>query len=74
MSKIGKIKEIKGSVVDVEFVETNGHSSLPEIYNALKTGELILEVQSQLNETTVRAVSMGSTDGLARGMEVENTG
>src|SRR5690606_11201585 len=69
----GKITQIVGVVVDVEF---NGN--LPAIYNALEVdrdGErLVLEVAQHLNETTVRAVSLGSTDGLERGHKVVDTG
>jgi F-type H+-transporting ATPase subunit beta len=66
----GKITQIIGPVVDAEF-ET-GH--LPDIYNALKVQELTLEVQQHLGENVVRAVSLGPTDGLKRGMAIENTG
>jgi F-type H+-transporting ATPase subunit beta len=71
---IGKIKQIIGAVVDVEF-----EGDLPEIYNALKTvkanGEkLILETQQHTGFNVVRAVAMGTTDGLKRGDEVVDTG
>ncbi len=70
---IGKISQIIGVVVDVHFEE-----GLPEIYNALevkmKDIVLTLEVQQHLGTNTVRAISMGTTDGLERGMEVEDTG
>lgn len=66
---IGKIVQIIGVVVDVEFKD-----KLPAIYNALEVNlnhqTLILEVEQHLSETQVRTVSMGSTDGLARGTEV----
>jgi F-type H+-transporting ATPase subunit beta len=75
----GRIVEIKGVVIDVVFPET-----LPEIYTALaitipeRDGQaerrLIAEVQQHLGDDRVRAVAMDSTDGLARGLEVENTG
>jgi len=75
MASIGKIKQIIGPVVDVSFAG----SELPKIYNALEvkreTGEtLILEVQQHLGEDSVRTVSMDSTEGLTRGMEVVDRG
>ena len=77
MANIGHIKQIIGPVVDVSFAGEN--SKLPEILNALsikrQNGEtLILEVQQHLGEDSVRAVSMDSTDGLTRGMEVVDLG
>jgi len=70
----GKIIQVVGVVVDVEF--QNG--KLPAIYDALKVNdhgqELTLEVAQHLSETTVRAISLGTTDGLARGVEVINSG
>jgi len=75
----GKIIQVIGPVVDIEFEE--GH--LPEIYSAIKiprvTTEgvenvLITEVQQHLGEDRVRAVAMDSTDGLVRGMEAIDTG
>jgi F-type H+-transporting ATPase subunit beta len=70
----GKITQIVGVVVDVEFSSGN----LPAIYNALeaKVGDtkLTLEVAQHLSESAVRAISLGSTDGLARGSEVTDTG
>lgn len=79
---VGRIVQVIGPVVDVEFPV--GH--LPAIYNALKvpgvqytdifsyTRELTLEVAQHLGENRVRTVSMASTDGLVRGMEVIDTG
>jgi F-type H+-transporting ATPase subunit beta len=71
----GKIIQIIGPVVDVEFPEGG---NLPQIYNALKIKngktEIILEVLKHLDPTRVRAISMNSTDGLQRGLEVEDTG
>ncbi|OGZ77596.1 MAG: F0F1 ATP synthase subunit beta [Candidatus Staskawiczbacteria bacterium RIFCSPLOWO2_12_FULL_37_15] len=75
----GKILQIIGPVVDVEFPED---SKLPALFNALKVrrgpsstdGEIILEVVKHLDPTKVRAISMHSTDGLKRGLEVEDTG
>ena len=69
----GKIVEIKGVVIDAVFP-----NELPAIYSALRITvddrELIAEVQQHLGDDRVRAVAMDSTDGLARGLEVENTG
>jgi F-type H+/Na+-transporting ATPase subunit beta len=73
-TKKGKITQIVGVVVDVEF--TTG--KLPAIYNALKVklnnSELTLEVAQHLSESSVRAIALGSTDGLERGTEVTDTG
>jgi len=77
---IGKIVQIIGPVVDIEFAP----SQLPDIYDALeikleatsKTEQpitLILEVQQHLGENLVRAIALGSTDGLKRGTPVLNT-
>ena len=63
----GKITYISGSVVHVAFSNT-----LPAIFNALKVKELILEVQGYVDPRTVRALAMGSTQGLSRGMVVED--
>lgn len=69
----GKITEIIGPVVDVQFAD-----SIPAIYNALEvktdSGNLILEVQSEQPGGVVRTVAMSSTDGLRRGTEVVDTG
>ena len=71
----GKIIQIVGVVVDVEF---NAGADLPAMYDALhvKNGgaTLVLEVAQHLDEHTVRAIALSSTDGLARGTEVEATG
>jgi len=73
-TKTGKIIQIVGVVVDVEFGEDN----LPAIYNALKLEhegtELTLEVAQHLSESSVRAIALSSTDGLERGSEVTDTG
>ena len=79
MSEInGKIIQVIGPVVDIEFEE--GH--LPDIYSAIRIprvttegvkNELIAEVQQHLGEDRVRAVAMDSTDGLVRGMEAFDT-
>ena len=73
-SKYGKITQIVGVVVDIEFTT----DSLPAIYNALTTEldgkTLTLEVAQHLSESSVRAIALGSTDGLERGAEVKDTG
>lgn len=68
----GKIVQIIGAVVDVEFPR----ESLPKVYDALRVeGEgLVLEVQQQLGDGIVRTIAMGTTDGLKRGLDVKNTG
>jgi F-type H+-transporting ATPase subunit beta len=68
----GRIVQIIGAVVDVEFPR----DSVPKVYDALvveKTG-LTLEVQQQLGDGVVRAIAMGQTEGVARGLDVNNTG
>lgn len=70
----GKIVQVIGPVVDVEFKE----NCLPQIYNALEVkiqsgGRLVLEVAQHLGQNVVRAISLGSTDGLTRGMEALDT-
>jgi F-type H+-transporting ATPase subunit beta len=73
--KTGKITQIIGPVVDVEFGEA---IKLPPIYNALKIklgkGEIIAEVVKHLEPGKVRAISMAPTEGLNRGAEAEDTG
>lgn len=78
-TNVGKITQIIGPVVDAEFPS----GSLPRIYNALRVegvnsaGEKVAvtcEVQQLLGDNQVRAVSMSSTDGLVRGMEIVDTG
>lgn len=66
----GKITQIIGAVVDVQFPEKN----VPAIYNALLVDKLTLEVESHLGQGKVRAISLGPTDGLFRGQEVIDTG
>ncbi|WP_428622785.1 F0F1 ATP synthase subunit beta [Sedimenticola sp.] len=68
----GKVVEIIGAVVDVQF--PMGH--MPKVYDALKIEEvgLTLEVQQQLGDGIARTIAMGSTDGLKRGVEATNTG
>src|SRR5499427_7356844 len=72
-NKIGKIRQVMGAVVDVQF---DGH--LPEILNALETtnqgNPLILEVAQHLGENTVRTVAMDASEGLVRGQDVTDTG
>jgi F-type H+-transporting ATPase subunit beta len=74
---IGKVVQVIGPVVDVSF-DREG-SELPRIYDALEIvredgTSLIVEVQQHVGENTIRAISMDSTDGLRRGMEVIPTG
>ncbi|MEZ9567493.1 F0F1 ATP synthase subunit beta [Vibrio splendidus] len=72
---VGKIVKVIGAVVDVEF--SGGNS--PRVYDALKVtseeaSSLVLEVQQQLGGSIVRCIAMGTSDGLRRGLTVENTG
>ena len=68
----GKIVQIIGAVVDVEFPR----NAIPNVYDALKLvdTDLTLEVQQLLGDGVVRTIAMGSTDGLKRGLAVSNTG
>lgn len=68
----GRIVQIIGAVVDVEFDRVN----VPKVYDALTVNAtgLTLEVQQQLGDGIVRAIAMGPSDGLSRGLEVNNTG
>ncbi|WP_374539598.1 F0F1 ATP synthase subunit beta [Chitinimonas taiwanensis] len=68
----GKIVQIIGPVVDVEFPR----DAMPKVFDALTLAspELTLEVQQQLGDGVVRAIAMGSTDGVKRGQAVSNTG
>ena len=68
----GKIVQIIGAVVDVEFPR----DTLPHVYDALKLvdTDLTLEVQQLLGDGVVRTIAMGSSDGLKRGLAVSNTG
>jgi F-type H+-transporting ATPase subunit beta len=79
MSADGKVTQVLGPVVDVEFPPGN----LPEIYTALRTtnpgiddreNNLVLEVAQHLGENTVRTIAMDGTDGLVRHQKVVNTG
>jgi F-type H+-transporting ATPase subunit beta len=76
---IGKISQVIGPVVDVEFED----GDVPPIYNALRItnpaisdepDNLVVEVAQHLGEKTVRTIAMDSTDGLVRGQEVKDTG
>src|SRR5215467_1754018 len=75
----GRISQVIGPVVDVEFED----GTLPAIYNALRITNpaissqpwnLVVEVAQHLGERTVRCIAMDSTDGLVRGMDVQDTG
>ncbi len=74
MSHKGIIAQVIGPVVDVRFEQ----AELPKIYTALKVKngdqELVLEVAQHIGHRVVRTVAMSTTNGLQRGMEVENTG
>jgi F-type H+-transporting ATPase subunit beta len=76
---MGKVKQVLGPVVDVEF----GTGKLPPITQALRItnktiagGEwnLVVEVAQHLGDDTVRCIAMDSTDGLSRGLSVKDTG
>src|SRR2546425_1277338 len=78
-AKFGKVTQVIGPVVDVEFPP----GSVPEIFTALtvsnqgisdKSDNLTIEVAQHLGENTVRCIAMDSTDGLVRGQQVKNTG
>ncbi|ROR99044.1 ATP synthase F1 subcomplex beta subunit [Sinobacterium caligoides] len=68
----GRIVQVIGAVIDVEFPR----DSVPKVYDALTVTEqnLVLEVQQQLGDGVVRAIAMGSSEGVKRGLEVSNTG
>ena len=68
----GKVVQIIGAVVDVKFATAD----VPKIYDALKVEgtEVTLEVQQQLGDGVVRTIALGSTDGLRRGIDAQNTG
>ncbi|MCJ0826625.1 F0F1 ATP synthase subunit beta [Luteimonas sp. 50] len=68
----GKIVQIIGAVVDVEFPR----ESVPRVYDALKVQDtaITLEVQQQLGDGIVRTIALGSTDGLKRNLVADNTG
>ena len=76
MPNIGKIAQIIGPVVDVNFAD---NENLPKIYDALyiekENGQrIVLEVQQHLGEERVRTIAMDATEGLVRGMKVIDTG
>tara|TARA_R110001592_G_scaffold363043_1_gene679612 strand:+ start:99860 stop:101260 length:1401 start_codon:yes stop_codon:yes gene_type:complete len=68
----GRIVQIIGAVIDVEFPR----DVVPKVYDALKVTEknLTLEVQQQLGDGVVRTIAMGASEGVSRGLAVENTG
>ncbi|TYQ05465.1 UNVERIFIED_ORG: F-type H+-transporting ATPase subunit beta [Zoogloea ramigera] len=68
----GKIVQCIGAVVDVEFPR----NAMPKVFDALKMegSELTLEVQQQLGDGIVRTIALGTSDGLRRGMMIQNTG
>ena len=76
MSKVGKITQVIGPVIDVSF-DTEG-TELPKILDALEINsngqKIVLECQQHIGEDTVRAIAMDSSEGLTRGMEVRATG
>ena len=67
----GRIVQIIGAVIDVEFER----EAVPSVYDALKVTDTgtTLEVQQQLGDGVVRSIAMGASDGLSRGLEVTNT-
>ena len=67
----GRIVQLIGAVIDVEFPR----DAVPQVYDALTVSDkgLTLEVQQQLGDGVVRAIAMGSSEGLSRGLSVENT-
>ncbi len=76
-ANFGTVTQVIGPVIDVSF--EGGKDNIPPIYNALRVKrdngeELILEVEQHIGEYTVRCVAMESTDGLRRGVQVEDLG
>lgn len=69
---LGTVVQVIGAVVDVEFAR----DSVPKVKDALKLvkGDLVFEVQQQLGDGVVRTIAMGTTDGLKRGEQTQNTG
>ena len=67
----GKVIQIIGAVIDVEFEKDN----IPNVYEALTIDglEIVLEVQQQLGDGIVRTIAMGSTEGLKRGLTADRT-
>ncbi len=74
MANIGKVVQVIGPVLDVEFEP----EQLPELYNAVTlkvdSGQLVAEVEQHIGRNQIRAVAMSSTDGVVRGMDVLDTG
>ncbi|MFM7785515.1 MAG: F0F1 ATP synthase subunit beta, partial [Gammaproteobacteria bacterium] len=68
----GKIVQVIGAVIDVEFPR----DAVPAVYEALAVDgrDLVLEVQQQLGDGVVRTIALGSTEGIGRGLAVQNTG
>jgi F-type H+-transporting ATPase subunit beta len=66
---LGTVASVHGSVVDINF-----QHHLPPIYSLLRTGKIFIEVLTQLDAHRVRGIALTPTEGLARGMEVEDTG
>jgi F-type H+-transporting ATPase subunit beta len=68
----GEVVQVIGAVVDVKFPA----DAMPKVYHAMKLADrdLTLEVQQQLGDGVVRAIAMGSSEGLTRGLEVKSTG
>ena len=73
-SNVGKVVQVIGTVVDVEFPQEN----LPEIYNALELNvdgeKLVLEVEQHVGNNWARCLALGATEGVSRGLEVSDTG
>ena len=73
-SNVGKVVQVIGTVVDVEFPQEN----LPEIYNALELNvdgeKLVLEVEQHVGNNWARCLALGATEGVSRGLEVNDTG
>lgn len=74
--KVGKVKQVMGPVIDLEFIS----EKLPRIYNAVKIKDekskidLTVEIVQHLGENAVRTIALGSSDGIKRGMRAEDTG
>lgn len=68
-TRMGTVTAVRGSVIDAEF-----QGELPEIYTLLRTGDIVIEVQAQLDLTQVRGVALTPCLGVARGDAIENTG
>jgi F-type H+/Na+-transporting ATPase subunit beta len=66
----GRIAQVTGPVVDVDFEG----GAIPPLYSALKVGSVTLEVMAHLGEGSVRAIALGETEGLSRGLEVTSSG